>query len=186
MKAIFVAILLGVLMGCTGASSQDSSQNIEPATHSTDQAPIPFGARVQVGSQDFITVTRVEMRSELALQPDSRRKSAGHVYIIKAPEVTPETIASFPTLSLVSPSGEVYTSQSELESAVANEKGFTHRAIDVLKVNGQILDVLVFEVPKGAFERDTWQVVTDNDTHIALKGPPAKAQDPSAPNLRAL
>lgn len=174
MKLMSALTLVSLLTGCTAASSQDSDQPVQSAQHMTASDPIPFGARVQIRSQDFVTVTRVETRPALVTGPDARRAKTGRTYvlieyILKAPNATPDAISSFPTLSLVAPSGQVYTSMPEMEKPLTDDDGFSRRAAEVLKVNGQILDILVFEVPTDQFQRETWQVLTDNETHIALR-----------------
>jgi hypothetical protein len=174
MKPYIPLALFGLLAGCSAASSQDAQQAIEPLKHETAADPIPFGARVQVRSQDFVKITRVDTRSRLNLLPDGAKAAPDQTfvvveYVIKAPSVAPEALASFPSLSLVSPSGEVYATNPGLEIAAADEAGFAARSVEVLKSSGQMLDVLVFEVPAASFQTDTWQILSDNETHLALR-----------------
>jgi hypothetical protein len=174
MKPYLPLALLGVLAACTAASSKDADKAVEPTRHETASAPIPFGARVQLRSQDFVKITHVETRSRLRSEQDNRQGVSAKIfvlveYVIKAPSVAPEALASFPTLCLVSPTGQVYASDPKLEAAYADDRGFVARSAEVLKLNGQILDVLVFEVPAASFQASTWQILTDNETHLALQ-----------------
>lgn len=189
LKALIVFIALGFIGAITSKDKPEAkkvaTEVASSATAKSDAAtPAPEPAKPagpQVGvpfrSGDVeVTVTGVEQKSQVGNPMFASRPAEGGVYVVvrwkyKNIGSTPIGLFSKPNVNLLDPKDVKYDVDIGASSSYATEANLTSKVLSDLNPGITASEAEVFEVAKGAFDKNTWRVLVsaDDDFKVSLK-----------------
>ncbi|MBS0479311.1 MAG: DUF4352 domain-containing protein [Proteobacteria bacterium] len=173
--AAFLALAL--LGGCGDAGSSNATSGNQSSGGATGGGGQTFklGDAVNFGVFE-ITLETVEQKQQVGGAMDVTKAADGGTlvaitYTLKNTGKKPLGMFDRPSLQLIDPDGQRYSSDVGATSSLRIEKDFTAKMLSDLNPAITTTDGVVFEVSKNQFDRKTWKVILEGHetTPIGLR-----------------
>lgn len=163
--AAWLALVL--LGGCGDAGSNNPKLGNQSGGNATSEDVKTFKLGDAVNFDAFeITIKTVEQKQQVGGSMDITKAADGGTlvaitYSLKNTGKKPLSMFDRPSLQLIDPEGQQYSSDVSATSSLRIEKDFTAKMLSDLNPGISTTDGAVFEVSKDKFEKKTWKVVLE-------------------------